>query len=145
MAASPSNPHAVSAIRKRLAEVSGELVAIEKQWRTLREEHHALSQTLRMFDPDADSHPVKPRRPYRRVVGGKLSLLVLDALRVSGRPMTAPEVVAALGEHLSAIPDAERRALATLKYLKRSRGIVAREGARGAARWSLQLSGPEQR
>jgi hypothetical protein len=35
------------------------LIAIEKRWRTLREAHHALSQTLRMFDPDAYSHSVK--------------------------------------------------------------------------------------
>jgi hypothetical protein len=142
MAASPSNTHAAAALRKRLAEVSGELLAIEKRWRGLREAHAALSQTLRMFDPEADSHPVKPKRPYRRVLprgGAKLRRLVIDALRVSGRPMTLPDVMAALGNHVSAIPDAERRVRAALNYLARSRGNIAKENALGAARWSLPL------
>lgn len=111
MAGPRSNPHAVSAIRKRLAEVSGELIAVEKRWRTLREEHHVLSQTLRMFDPEADVGQIKPKRPYRRVVAGKLSVLVIDALRASERPMRLSEVVAALGERVNAIPDTPERIL----------------------------------
>jgi hypothetical protein len=145
MAASPPNTHAVAAIRKRLAEVSGELIAIEKRWRTLREAHRALSQTLRLFDPDADSHPVKPKRPYRRVVGGKLSLLVLDALRRSGRPMTTPEIVNALGERLTGIPAAAGRVRATLNYLARSRRSVSTDGKREAAQWTLGPTGSKRR
>jgi len=135
-----ANSHAVSAIRKRLAEVSGELVAIEKRWRSLREEHHALGQTLRMFDPGADASQIKPKRPYRRVVGGKLSLLVLDALRASGRPMTTPDLMAALANHVHAIPDAERRVKAALNYLVRSRGI-AKEGESGAVVFAIDRLG----
>jgi hypothetical protein len=131
------NSHAIAAIRARLAKVSGELIAVEKEWRKLREAHHALSQTLRMFDPDADGHSVKPKRPYRRLVTGKLSLLVLDALRASGRPMTTPELVTALGAHVGAIPDAERRVRAALNYLVRSRGAIAKEGEPSAPRYGL--------
>lgn len=143
MAASPSNTHAVSAIRKRLAEVSGELLAVEKRWRSLREAHHALTQTLQMFDPEEDRHPVKPKRPYRRVLprgGGKLSRSIVDALRVSGHPMTTPEVVAALCERTDGIPGAAHRVRAMLSYLARSRGVVAKEGKRQAAKWSLPPS-----
>lgn len=140
MAGPRSNPHAVSAIRKRLAEVSGELIAVEKRWRTLREEHHVLSQTLRMFDPEADVGQIKPKRPYRRVVAGKLSVLVIDALRASERPMRLSEVVAALGERVNAIPDTPEQVLASLTYLARSRGAVTVEGKRETARWSLALS-----
>jgi hypothetical protein len=137
MSASPPNAHAISAIRERLAKVSGELIAVEKEWRTLREAHYALSQTLRMFDQDADSYPVKPRRPYKRVLpyGEKLGRLVIDALRVSERPMATPELVIVLGEHASAVPDAARRVQATLNYLARSRRI-AKEGKRQSAKWS---------
>jgi hypothetical protein len=147
MSASPSNTHAIAAICKRLAEVSGELIAIEKRWRTLREAHHALSQTLRIFDPDADSHPVKPKRPYRRVLphgGVKLSLLVINALRASGHPMTTPDVMAALGEYANAIPDAERRVRAALNYLARSGRIITKGGEHGAALWFLPSTGAEQ-
>jgi hypothetical protein len=140
MSASPPNAHAISAIRERLAKVSGELIAIEKQWRALREAHHALSQTLRMFDPSDDLYQIRPKRPYRRVVSGKLSLLVLDALRASGGPMRLSEVVAALGERVNAIPDTPERVLASLNYLARSRGAVTVEGKREEARWSLALS-----
>ncbi len=140
MASSSSNSHAAAAIRDRLAEVSGELIAVEKRWRSLREAHAALSQTLRMFDPDADRRPVKPKRPYKRVLpngGGKLSRLVIDALRVFERPMAVPELVVALGEHTSAIPDAERRVLATLNYLARSRRTVAKKGKGQAAKFGV--------
>jgi hypothetical protein len=132
------NSHAVAAIRERLAKVSGELIVIEKRWRSLREAHHALSQTLRMFDPSAG--PIAPKRPYRRVLpsgGGKLSRSVIDALRSSGRPMTTLEVVAALGERADAIPNGSRRVLAALNYLVRSRGFVAKEGKRQSAKWAL--------
>jgi hypothetical protein len=142
------NTHAVSAIRARLAEVSGELIAVEKRWRSLREAHHSLSQTLRMFDPDADAGQIRPKRSYRRVLprgGRKLSLLVIDALRVSGRPMSMPDVMAALGNRVEAIPNAERRVRAALNYLARSRGIIAKEGELSAALWSLSLTGSGQR
>jgi hypothetical protein len=73
-----SNAHAVAAIRERLAAISGELLAMDKRWRELREAHAALSQTLRMFDPGADGRPVAPKRPYSRAWPrdkGKLSRL----------------------------------------------------------------------
>jgi hypothetical protein len=140
MAASPSNTHAVSAIRNRLAEVSGELIAVEKRWRSLREAHHALSQTLRIFDPDADAGQIKPKRPYRRVVpsgSGKLSRSVIDVLRSSDRPMTTLEVVAALGERANGILGVRGRVLAILNYLARSGGLVVKTGQGQSAMWSL--------
>jgi hypothetical protein len=143
--ATPSNSHAISAIRERLAEVSGELLAVEKQWRCLREAHAALSQTLRMFDPEADRHPVRPKRPYKRVLpngGRKLSRFVLDALRASKSPMTASEIVAALGERADGIPDVPRRVRAALNYLARS-GRLVREGKRQSAKWSLSSPNEE--
>jgi hypothetical protein len=140
MATSPSNTHAVSAIRNRLAEVSGELIAIEKRWRSLREAHHALSQTLRMFDPDADRHPVKPKRPYRRIWPrdlGKLGRVVVDILRASERPMTIADVVGALGKRADGIPGVRDRVRATLNHLTRSGGLVVRNGQGQSAMWSL--------
>jgi 2-hydroxychromene-2-carboxylate isomerase len=87
---------------------------------------------------------VSPKRPYKRVRlfgGGKLSRLVLDALRVSQQPLTASEivsaVVAALGygdEAFQAIAD---RVPATLSYMARTRGSVVREGEGRAAKWAL--------
>lgn len=140
MAASPSNTHAAAALRKRLAEVSGELIAIEKRWRNLREDHAALSATLRMFDPEADSSPVKPKRPYRRVPPGggvKPCRVALDVLRASGCPMTTAEVVTALGARADGIPGLSRRVRATLNYLARSGGMVVKTGQRQATTWSL--------
>jgi hypothetical protein len=141
MAGSPSNAHAVSAIRERLAKLAGELLAVEKQWHSLREAHNALSHALRTFDPDAGSHPVAPKRPYRRTWPsdkGKLSRLVLDVLRAAERPVTVAEVVAALGGG-DGITDMDRRVRVTLNRLTRSEKLVAKEGKRETARW---LPGP---
>jgi hypothetical protein len=134
------NSHAIAAIRDRLGRVSGELIAVEKQWRDLREQHHALSQTLRMFDPDADSSAVAPKRPYRRTWPsdkGKLSRLVLDAMRACERPMTSPELVASMADSVREIPSIERRVRMTLNRLTRAHGGVTKEGARQATKWSL--------
>jgi transposase len=40
------NAHAIAAIRERLAKVSGELIAVEKLWRDLREAHYALERAV---------------------------------------------------------------------------------------------------
>jgi len=63
MCDSKPNRQAAAAIRERLAEISGELLAMDKRWRELREAHAALSQTLRMFDPDADGALIAPSGP----------------------------------------------------------------------------------
>jgi hypothetical protein len=100
-----------------------------------------------MLDPEAARHLVKPKRPYKRVLplgGRKLSRFVIDALRISGHPMTTLEVVAVLGERLNGIPDAAERVRATLSYLARSPRLVAKEGNRQAAKWSLSLRSKAQ-
>jgi hypothetical protein len=105
-----------------------------------------------MFDPDADVCQIKPKRPYRRVLPngcGKISLLVIDALRASQRLMTTAEivsaVVAALGYRDEAVAAIADRLPATLSYMARTRGSVVREGEGHAAKWSLSSPTAEQR
>jgi hypothetical protein len=139
------NKHTVAALRGRQAAIAGEIRAAKRRLSELRQSYAAIEATVKLFDPEAVKHRVRPKRPYKRVRlfgGGKLSRLVLDALRASQRPMTTPEiastVVAALGygdEAMQAIAD---RVPTTLSYMARTRGTVAREGEGRAAKWALR-------
>jgi hypothetical protein len=139
------NKHTVSALRGRQAAIAGEIRAIERRLSDLRQSYAAIEATVKLFDPEAAKHLVRPKRPYKRVRlfgGGKLSRLVLDALRDSAQPMTTPEivsaVVAALGYGDEAIQAITDRAPATLTYLARKRGIIMKEGDGHDRRWSLR-------
>jgi hypothetical protein len=135
---SPKGPPALTA-RPRLSCASPDRLA------DLRQSYAAIEATVKLFDPEAAKHRVRPKLPYTRVRlfgGGKLSRLVLDALRVSASPMTASELVAAIvaslgygDEAVQAIAD---RVPATLSYMARTRGSVAKEGEGRAVKWSLR-------
>jgi hypothetical protein len=139
-----SNKHTVSALRGRQAAIAGEIRALKRRLSDLRQSYAALEATVKLFDPEAVKHRVRPKRPYKRVRlfgGGKLSRHVLDALRSSARPMTAPELVAAIVSALGYGEEATQaiadRVPATLSYMARTRGSIIRQGEGRAAKWSL--------
>jgi hypothetical protein len=141
------NKHTVAALRGRQAAIAGEIRAAKRQLSDLRQSYAAIEATVKLFDPEAVKHRVRPKRPYKRVRlfgGGKLSRLVLDALRVSASPMTASElvadIVASLGYGEEAVQAIADRVPATLSYMARTRGSVVREGEGRAAKWALRLT-----
>jgi hypothetical protein len=46
-----ADPHVISALRAKRAELSGELIAAEKRILQLREDISSLDRTMRVFDP----------------------------------------------------------------------------------------------
>jgi hypothetical protein len=136
-----SNKQTVAALRGRQAAIAGEIRATRSD---LRQSYAAIEATVNLFDPEAVKHRARPKRPYTQVRlfgGGKLSCLVLDALRVSEGAMTTPEivsaVVAALGYAEEATQAITDRVPATLSYMARTRGSIVRQGEGRAAKWSL--------
>ncbi len=79
-----SNTYAISTLKRRRAEIDGEIKACELQLRGLNEALCHLDATLALFDPDCDPALVRPKRLCRRAKlfgGRKLTGLILDALR----------------------------------------------------------------
>ena len=55
-----ADPHVISALRAKRAELSGELIAAEKRILQLRDDISSLDRTIQMFDPTAEPHTIRP-------------------------------------------------------------------------------------
>jgi hypothetical protein len=92
-----AEPHVVSALKAKRAELAGEIGAAEKQIAQLRADLVHLDATLRLFDPAAEPAAIPARRPYRRrrwFSDGELPRRILDTLRTSQEPLSASVVTA---------------------------------------------------
>jgi hypothetical protein len=126
------------------AAIDGEIQACELRLRSLNEALCHLDATLSLFDPDYDPKSIRAKRRYNRAKlfgGGKLTRLILDALRKAERPLMTPEVIKAVGVELNLGSDipagVKARVRAGLGYLRKARGSVIKEGERGTATWRL--------
>ena len=91
-----ADPHVISALREKRAELSGELIAAEKRILQLRDD---IDRTIRVFDPTSEPHKIRPilrRKKPPFIPSGQCSRAVLDMLRVADAPMTAREIAAQL-------------------------------------------------
>jgi hypothetical protein len=52
-----ADPHVISALREKRAELSGELIAAEKRILQLRDD---IDRTIRVFDPTSEPHKIRP-------------------------------------------------------------------------------------
>jgi hypothetical protein len=136
--------YAINALRERRASIDGEIQACELRLRSLNEALCHLDATLSLFDPDDDPKSIRAKRRYDRAKlfgGGKLTRLILDALRRSERPLTTPEVIKAVAVELnlgSDVPAGVKARVRTgLGDLRKARGSVIKEGERAMARWRL--------
>ncbi|MGH7047141.1 MAG: hypothetical protein ACREE2_12225 [Stellaceae bacterium] len=91
--------YVISGLRKKRAELSGELIAAEKHILQLRTDLDCLDGAIRLFDPEAEPRKIRPVQT-RRVSGpiprGQCSRAILDMLRRADQPMTAQEIAARL-------------------------------------------------
>jgi hypothetical protein len=55
-----ADSHVISALREKRAELSGELIAAEKRILQLRDDITGLDRTIRVFDPTAEPHAIRP-------------------------------------------------------------------------------------
>jgi hypothetical protein len=96
-----ADPHVISALREKRAELSGELIAAERRILQLRDDISSLDRTIRVFDPTAEPHTIRPilrRKKPTLISRGQCSRAVLDMLRHADNPMTAREIAAQLAE-----------------------------------------------
>lgn len=134
-----SNKYAIGALKRRRAEIDGELEACRRRVESLTEAIVHLDASIALLDPSYDAASVRPKRTYRqaRLFGGKkLTSLILDALRRAERALATQEVVAAIADGNASAPNVRKRIGMALRYLAK-RGAVVRGGERRAATWRL--------
>jgi hypothetical protein len=89
----------ISRLRKKRAELSGELIAVEKRVLQLRADLNCLDGAIRLFDPAAEPQKIRPvhiRGMSGPIPRGQCSRAILDMLRRAESPMTAREIAAQL-------------------------------------------------
>ena len=94
-----ADPHVISALREKRAELSGELIAAENRIVQLRADIDSLDRTIRIFDPTSEPHTIRPilrRKKPTLIPRGQCSRAILDMLRQAVAPMTAREIAAQL-------------------------------------------------
>ena len=87
------NRYALAALRERRAEFSGEITALERLLRHLRESMAHVDGTLALFDREGNPAAIPSKRPNKSVKlfgAGKLNRIILDALRKAGKPLRTP-------------------------------------------------------
>jgi hypothetical protein len=94
-----ADPHVISALKVKRADLSGELIAAERRILQLRADISSLDGAIRIFDPIAEPHTIRPilrRKKPTLIPRGQCSRAVLDMLRHADSPMTAREITVQL-------------------------------------------------
>jgi hypothetical protein len=140
-----AEPHVISALRKKRAELAGEVVTVQLRLGKLRDDLDAIDRTLRVFDPRQHPEKIRPvvKRKGDRMFGyGECTRAILNALRDAPGPMSAEQVaerVALDCQIATEAPDVAAtmrwRVKAALTKLGK-RGIVSGEGK--PARWAVR-------
>jgi orotidine-5'-phosphate decarboxylase len=141
-----ADPHVISALRSKRAELSGELIAAEKRILQLRTDIDNLDGAIRVFDPTAEPHNIRPilrRKKPTLIPRGQCSRAVLDMLRHADIPMTAREIAAQLAARYqmdASNVDAMKALVAKVRNtLARQKGLAS--GMRGDAKAWMVANG----
>jgi hypothetical protein len=145
-----AEPHVVTALRAKHAELAGEVQTAEKRIAQLRADLFHLDATLRLFDPSAEPDAIPTRRPYRRkgwFSDGELPRRVLDTLRTSPEPLSASAITASVMIAKGLDTDDAATLLVIRKgvqsYLRRQSGALVEPAGRKGRDGLWRVSGAE--
>jgi hypothetical protein len=140
-----AEPHVISALRAKRAELAGEVLAAQKRLETLRNDLDAVDRTLRVFDPNQRPDKIRPvvkRKGPKILPYGECARAILNVLRNAPEPLSAAQIVerialdcriatedSAIAAKLSALVKARLKAMA-------ARGVLKGEGK--PARWAVR-------
>ena len=140
-----AEPHFISALSAKRAELSGDLIAAQKRLEKLRDHLGAVDRTLRVLDPNC--HPVTIRLVVKRkgdklFAYGECTRAILNTLRQVAEPMTAEQLAEQVALDCRVKTEAPGVAATLLVRLRAAlvkmgkRGVVSGEGK--PAPWSVQ-------
>jgi hypothetical protein len=149
-----AEPHVISALRLKRAEISGHIHDLEKRIARQRVALANLDATIRLFSPGTNPDAIPPKRPYRRTryfAHNELSRLTQDALRTASGPLTAGDIALTVmqAKELRADDQAMKTTIATrvLPVLRGflKRGSVIKSGTTRKAQWALPCADLEKK
>jgi hypothetical protein len=142
-----AEPHVVTALRAKRAEISGHVHALERRLARHRASLANIDATIRLYAPELDPDSIPPKRTYRRTryfAKGELSRRVVSVLRqANGKPMTTAAITAAIvvdkgfpvgeGALSEAVTD---MALTVLRRLCKQEAVI-KAGTSRNAQWAV--------
>ena len=141
-----ADPHVISSLRTKRAELAGLIDALEKQIAQLRADLVHVDGVLRLYQPERDPEDIKPIRQHRRsryFASGELSRLCREAFRDAPGPLSQAEITDAVislkgfdvGDRVlrTALLDLVKATLAPMTR----RGVLEKIGKSRGAKWKL--------
>ena len=135
-----AEPHVVTALIKKRAELAGQIEHLQAQLRQTVVALDNVEATLRIFDPEIDLGQIAPRKvpTAHHAFRGEVSRIVLEALREATRPLSTTQ----LAEHVMRERGLDVNDKALCRVMSRRVGACLRNwGRQGAIRSML---GPGQ-
>jgi hypothetical protein len=137
-------PHVISALSNKRAELAGIVSQLERQLGQQRANLAHLDATMRLFDPNIRPNTIRPKQQRARSVWfrpGECLRLIYDELRDAVQPMTARELAERI-MRVKAMPvvDDRQRELVQktiLGSLNRAKETIARSETAGLVSWRL--------
>jgi hypothetical protein len=97
-----AEPHVVSALVAKRAELAGEIEDLERQADQLRADLLHIDAAIRIFAPEYRPNEIRPKAKRRKgewFARGEMMRLVLETLRKNSDPVTAKEIALTLMDH----------------------------------------------
>jgi hypothetical protein len=147
-----ADPHVISALRAKRAELAGLIDALERQVGQLRADLIHVDGVLRLYQPERDPEEIKPKQfrgRNRYFDRGELSRLCREAFRDAEGPLSVADIVSSViaskrfdpGDRVlrDRIDDLVKAALGPM----RRTGSVEKIGQGRGVRWKLAEREPE--
>ena len=141
-----ADPHVLTALRRKYAELAGELRGCHARAADLENALAQVAATIRMFRADEDVDAIFPLRPYRTLKPGSGSAWVraaLDVLRTAEEPLGAHEIALRIiaAKRLAYSPALARNIRTSVRIaMKHREGVTVRREPGSPMRWSVELS-----
>jgi hypothetical protein len=139
-----ADPHVLTALRRKYAEIAGEIRGCHARESALESDLAVVGATILLFRADENLEaifPVRPRPEVGWTSGGVWARTALDILRTAGRPLTMREIAEGVMDACN-IPNDDGRALkavqcALYEPIRRRVGDVLTLHPGKPMRWSV--------
>lgn len=139
-----AEPHVISALSNKRAELAGIVSQLERQLAQQQAHLAHLDATMQLFDPNIRPDKIRPRQPRARSIWfrpGECLRLIYDELREAAQPMTTRQLAERI-IRVKAMPMADDRQRelvqkTILGSLNRAKATIVRVEAAGVVSWRL--------
>lgn len=141
-----AEPHVVSALRDKRAEISGVIEDMERRIAQHRADLVHVDAVLRLYAPDLEPESIAPKAVRKRndwFRPGELSRMVLDILRIAPEPLSTRDIAGQVMERRCLDAGDERTVKLVMKLVnntvtRQAKELVERVGDGPVKAWRIR-------